>query len=232
MPAIHGLNKTTLLDYPGRIAATIFLGSCNFRCPFCQNSSLVLHPADEPVIPEEEILSFLKKRRGILDGVCISGGEPTLASDLEDFICEIHALGYPVKLDTNGSNVNRLKYLADRKLIDYVAMDIKNVPEKYGMTIGIKEYNPENVIQSVEYLISGAVPYEFRTTVVREFHKRDDFEEIGRWLRGAEKYYLQCFVDSGDVIQPGLRAYTKDILEQALAIVRKYIPGAQLRGVD
>ena len=128
--------------------------------------------------------------------------------------------------------MNRLKYLADRKLIDYVAMDIKNVPEKYGMTIGIKEYNPENVIQSVEYLISGAVPYEFRTTVVREFHKRDDFEEIGRWLRGAEKYYLQCLWIPGCVIQPGLRAYTKDILEQALAIVRKYIPGAQLRGVD
>lgn len=229
---IQGLQKLTLLDYPGRVACTVFLAGCNFRCPFCHNASLVTHidPAND--ISREEVLAFLKKRQGILDGVCITGGEPLLSPDLETFMDKVKEMGYLIKLDTNGSNVNRLKYLADRKLIDYVAMDIKNVPEKYGMTIGIKEYNPENVIQSVECLISGAVPYEFRTTVVREFHKRDDFEEIGRWLRGAEKYYLQCFVDSGDVIQPGLRAYTKDILEQALAIVRKYIPGAQLRGVD
>ena len=229
---IQGLQKLTLLDYPGRVACTVFLAGCNFRCPFCHNASLVTHidPAND--ISREEVLAFLKKRQGILDGVCITGGEPLLSPDLETFMDKVKEMGYLIKLDTNGSNVNRLKYLADRKLIDYVAMDIKNVPEKYGMTIGIKEYNPENVIQSVEYLISGAVPYEFRTTVVREFHKRDDFEETGRWLRGAEKYYLQCFVDSGDVIQPGLRAYTKDILEQALAIVRKYIPGAQLRGVD
>ena len=229
---IQGLQKLTLLDYPGRVACTVFLAGCNFRCPFCHNASLVTHidPAND--IPREEVLAFLKKRQGILDGVCITGGEPLLSPDLETFMDKVKEMGYLIKLDTNGSNVNRLKYLADRKLIDYVAMDIKNVPEKYGMTIGIKEYNPENVIQSVEYLISGAVPYEFRTTVVREFHKRDDFEEIGRWLKGAEKYYLQSFADSGDVIQPGLRAYTKDILEQALAIVRKYIPGAQLRGVD
>ena len=137
MPAIHGLNKTTLLDYPGRVAATIFLGSCNFRCPFCQNSSLVLHPADEPVIPEEEVLSFLKKRRGILDGVCISGGEPTLASDLEDFICEIHALGYPVKLDTNGTRPAVLKHLAESGLIQKAAVDIKACPDNYPSLTGM-----------------------------------------------------------------------------------------------
>lgn len=229
---IQGLQKLTLLDYPGRVACTVFLAGCNFRCPFCHNASLVTHidPAND--IPREEVLAFLKKRQGILDGVCITGGEPLLSPDLEMFMDKVKEMGYLIKLDTNGSNVNRLKYLADRKLIDYVAMDIKNIPEKYGMTIGIEDYNPENVIRSAEYLLSGVVPYEFRTTVVREFHKRDDFEGIGRWLKGAEKYYLQSFADSGDVIQPGLRAYTKDILEQALAIVRKYIPGAELRGVD
>ena len=164
---IQGLQKLTLLDYPGRVACTVFLAGCNFRCPFCHNASLVTHidPAND--ISREEVLAFLKKRQGILDGVCITGGEPLLSPDLETFMDKVKEMGYLIKLDTNGSNVNRLKYLADRKLIDYVAMDIKNVPEKYGMTIGIKEYNPENVIQSVEYLISGAVPYEFRTTVVR-----------------------------------------------------------------
>lgn len=229
---IQGLQKLTLLDYPGKVACTAFLAGCNFRCPFCHNASLVTHICPENTIPEEEVLAFLKKRRGILDGVCITGGEPLLALDLELFMEKVKAFGYLIKLDTNGSNVNRLKYLVNKNLVDYVAMDIKNVPEKYGMTIGIEGYNPENILKSAEYLMSGAVPYEFRTTVVREFHKRDDFEGIGRWLEGARRYYLQSFTDSGDVIQPGLRAYTKDILEQALAIVKKYIPSAELRGVE
>lgn len=229
---IQGLQKLTLLDYPGKVACTAFLAGCNFRCPFCHNASLVTHICPENTIPEEEVLAFLKKRRGILDGVCITGGEPLLALDLEPFMEKVKAFGYLIKLDTNGSNVNRLKYLVNKNLVDYVAMDIKNVPEKYGMTIGIEGYNPENILKSAEYLMSGAVPYEFRTTVVRGFHKRDDFEGIGRWLEGARRYYLQSFTDSGDVIQPGLRAYTKDILEQALAIVKKYIPSAELRGVE
>ena len=189
---IQGLQKLTLLDYPGRVACTVFLAGCNFRCPFCHNASLVTHidPAND--IPREEVLAFLKKRQGILDGVCITGGEPLLSPDLETFMDKVKEMGYLIKLDTNGSNVNRLKYLADRKLIDYVAMDIKNIPEKYGMTIGIEDYNPENVIRSAEYLLSGAVPYEFRTTVVREFHKRDDFEGIGRWLK--ERKNITCRV--------------------------------------
>ena len=229
---IQGLQKVTLLDFPGRVACTVFLAGCNFRCPFCHNASLVTHVDPDRNIPEEEILSFLKKRRGVLDGVCITGGEPLLAPGLDSFIRKIKDLGYEVKLDTNGSNAERLKTLAGSGMIDYVAMDIKNAPGKYGMTIGIDGYDMSNIFKSVDYLMSGSVPFEFRTTVVREFHKREDFEEIGRWLKGAPAYYLQGFVDSGDVIRPGLRAYTKEIMEQALGIVKKYIPAAELRGVD
>ncbi len=229
---IQGLQKVTLLDFPGRVACTVFLAGCNFRCPFCHNASLVTHVDPGRNIPEEEVLSFLKKRRGILDGVCITGGEPLLAAGLDSFIRKIKDMGYEVKLDTNGSNTERLKTLAGSGKIDYVAMDIKNAPGNYAATTGIDGYDMSNIFKSVEYLMSGTVPFEFRTTVVREFHKREDFEEIGRWLKGAPRYYLQGFVDSGDMIQPGLRAYTKDIMEQALKIVRKYVPQAELRGID
>ncbi len=229
---IQGLQKLTLLDYPGKVACTIFFAGCNFRCPFCHNASLVTHIDPEENIPREEVLAFLRKRAGILDGVCITGGEPLLAPDLEAFIRAIKALGYEVKLDTNGSNAEKLKHLVKAGIIDYVAMDIKNSPEKYGMTIGIEGYEMSNVMQSAAFLMEGHVPYEFRTTVVREFHKREDFEAIGQWLEGADRYYLQSFVDSGDLIQPGLRGYTKEIMEQALEIVRQYIPAADLRGVE
>lgn len=229
---IQGLQKLTLLDYPGKVACTIFFAGCNFRCPFCHNASLVTHIDPEENIPREEVFAFLRKRAGILDGVCITGGEPLLAPDLEAFIREIKALGYEVKLDTNGSNAEKLKHLVKAGIIDYVAMDIKNSPEKYGMTIGIEGYEMSNVMQSAAFLMEGHVPYEFRTTVVREFHKREDFEAIGQWLEGADRYYLQSFVDSGDLIQPGLRGYTKEIMEQALGIVRQYIPAADLRGME
>lgn len=229
---IQGLQKLTLLDYPGKVACTIFFAGCNFRCPFCHNAALVTHIDPEENIPREEVLAFLRKRAGILDGVCITGGEPLLAPDLEAFIREIKALGYEVKLDTNGSNAEKLKHLVKAGIIDYVAMDIKNSPEKYGLTIGIEGYEMSNVMQSAAFLMEGHVPYEFRTTVVREFHKREDFEAIGQWLEGADRYYLQSFVDSGDLIQPGLRGYTKEIMEQALGIVRQYIPAADLRGME
>lgn len=229
---IQGLQKVTLLDFPGRVACTVFLAGCNFRCPFCHNASLVTHVDPSRDIPREEVLSFLKKRRGILDGVCITGGEPLLAPGLDRFIREIKDMGFEVKLDTNGSNAERLKSLVEAGLIDYVAMDIKNTPDKYGMTIGIEGYDMSHIFKSVEYLLSGTVPFEFRTTVVREFHKREDFETLGKWLKGAPRYYLQGFVDSGDLIQPGLRGYTKDIMDQALEIVRRYVPCAKLRGVD
>lgn len=229
---IQGFQKLTLLDYPEKTACTIFTAGCNFRCPFCHNASLVTHIRPENQIPEERILAYLEKRRKMLDGVCITGGEPLLQPDLEEFIRKVRALGYQIKLDTNGSNVHRLTRLVEEGLVDYVAMDIKNSPEKYGLTIGIEGYELSDIFQSVDFLMTGTVPYEFRTTVVRQFHKREDFAAIGRWLKGARRYYLQSFRDSGDVIQPGLKAYTKEILLQALEIVRRNVPDACLRGVD
>lgn len=229
---IQGLQKLTLLDYPDKVACTVFTAGCNFRCPFCHNASLVTHVDPGNDIPVEDILALLRKRRGVLDGVCVTGGEPLLQPDIMDFIKQVKELGYSVKLDTNGSIITRLRQLVEQELVDYVAMDIKNAPNKYGETIGIEGYNLENILQSVDYLKSGAVPYEFRTTVVREFHKREDFAAIGRWLKGAERYYLQGFVDSGDLIRDGLRAYNKDIMEQALEIVKRNVPNAKLRGVE
>ena len=224
-----GFQKTTLLDYPGHIAAVLFTGGCNFRCPFCHNRELL--PADaEAVFTAEEILNVLKKRAGILEGVCITGGEPLLQPDIEDFIRSIRSLGLEIKLDTNGSRPERLKQLCEKHLLDYVAMDIKNSRESYGRTVGIEGYDVDKVQKSVEYLLGGAVPYEFCTTVVLEYHRRSDFESIGRWIAGAERYYLQRFICSEGVIREGLHRYNDSIMEQALEIVKKDVPAARLRG--
>ena len=232
MPAIHGLNKTTLLDYPGRVAATIFLGSCNFRCPFCQNSSLVLQPAGEPVIPEEEVLSFLQKRQGILEGVCISGGEPTLAADLTDFIRQIRSLGYPVKLDTNGTNPALVKYLAENDLIQMTAVDIKACPENYPSLCGMLHPNLDAIRETVDFLLHGKMDYEFRTTVVKELHNEHDFVQIGQWLKGARAYYLQAYKDSDEVLQPGFSSYSLEELEHFREILQATIPVVGIRGID
>ena len=228
---IQGLQKLTLLDYPGETACTVFTAGCNFRCPFCHNASLVIDTHRNEEITTEDFFAFLKKRQGVLDGVCVTGGEPLIQQDLEEFLDRIKKLGYLVKLDTNGSFPDRLRRLVEAGLVDYVAMDIKNSPENYGRTIGVKEYDISSINQSVRYLLGGNVPYEFRTTVVREFHQRSDFESIGRWLAGAEHYYLQQFVDSGDLIQKGLRGYNDKIMAQALEIVKKHVETAQLRGL-
>lgn len=228
---IQGLQKLTLLDYPGKVACTVFTAGCNFRCPFCHNASLVTKIAGGEAIPQEKVMDFLRKRKGILDGVCISGGEPLIHPDIEVFIREIKALGYEVKLDTNGSFPEILERLVRERLIDYVAMDIKNSQEHYGRTAGLENFDLSGVKRSVEFLLSGEIPYEFRTTVVREFHQRSDFASIGEWIRGAERYFLQQFVDSGDLIRPGLHGYDREILEKALEIVRENVKDAQLRGV-
>lgn len=229
---IQGLQKLTLLDYPGKVACTIFTAGCNFRCPFCHNASLVVDTAPYPKISEEKILSFLTKRRGILDGVCITGGEPLIQPDIRRFMEQVKELGYLVKLDTNGSFPERMTELIEAELVDYVAMDVKNAKEKYALTIGVKEYDLEAIEKSIAYLKKGMIPYEFRTTVVREFHQKTDFDSIGKWLTGAEKYFLQNFVDSGELIQSGLHGYTKEIMEQAVEIVKKYVPAVELRGVQ
>ena len=227
---ICGIQKLTLLDYPGKVACTIFTGGCNFRCPFCHNADLVTGKP-EVTVTGEEIFRFLRKRQGLLDGVCISGGEPLLQSDLEDFIRGVRSLGYSVKLDTNGSMPDKLESLAEKGLLDYVAMDLKNAPEHYGRTIGAETYDVGNIDRSNRFLMGGEIPYEFRTTVVREFHQKADFEEMGRWIEGADQYSLQQFLDSGHVIAPGLHAYDEKILFQALEIVKKYVKTAQIRGL-
>lgn len=227
---ICGIQKLTLLDYPGKVACTIFTGGCNFRCPFCHNANLVTGKP-EVTVTGEEIFRFLRKRQGLLDGVCISGGEPLLQPDLEDFIRGVRSLGYSVKLDTNGSMPDKLESLAEKGLLDYVAMDLKNAPEHYGRTIGAETYDVGNIDRSIRFLMGGEIPYEFRTTVVREFHQKADFEEMGRWIEGADQYFLQQFMDSGHVIAPGLHAYDEKILFQALEIVKKYVKTAQIRGL-
>lgn len=232
MPHIHGLNKTTLLDYPGRVAATIFLGGCNFRCPFCQNSPLVLHPSEEPEISEEEVLNFLQKRTGILEGVCISGGEPTLSADLEPFVRKIHEMGYPVKLDTNGSHPEVLKNLAEKDLIQMAAVDIKACPQNYPSLTGLLHPDLDSVQQTVDFLLHGNLDYEFRTTVVRELHSEDDFYKIGTWLNGARAYYLQAYKDSDEVLQPGFSSYSLEELEHFRSILLKNISRVEIRGID
>ena len=231
---IQGLQKVTVLDYPGKIAATVFTAGCNFRCPFCHNASLVTSIDTDNDIPVNQILDHLKKRKNVLEGVCISGGEPLLQPCLEDFLREVKNYGYLVKLDTNGSNLAKLQKLVNQSLIDYVAMDIKNTPRKYRITSGLGEEQEQEllsqVMEVVAYLKSDVIPYEFRTTVVKEFHKREDFEEIGQWLKGAKKYYLQKFNDSGDLIGEGYHSYSDEIMNQALEIIKKYIPTAQIRG--
>lgn len=229
---IHGFNKTTLLDYPKHLAATIFLGGCNYRCPFCHNASLVMNPKDQPIIPEEEVLSTLFSRKHILEGVCITGGEPTLQKELPEFIRKIKEIGLKVKLDTNGNNPSMIKHLVSENLIDYIAMDIKNSLKKYGTTIGILNFNTTNIQESVSFIMSCGVPYEFRTTVVKELHDKSDFYQIGDWIKGSTSYYLQTYKDSGDILFPGLSSYSKEDLEGFREILTPYVDFIALRGVD
>lgn len=227
---IQGLQKLTLLDFPKHVACTIFTGGCQLNCPFCHNSELIPNAYSEG-IKEEEVLSFLKKRQGILDGVCITGGEPLVQKDIEAFIKEIRALGYMVKLDSNGGYPEQLKHLIDNGLVDYVAMDIKNTPEKYGMTVGVKNLDISPYIKSRDLLMEGKVDYEFRTTIVKEFHTFEDIIGIADFIKGAHRYYLQSFVDRDQVRDHSLTAYEKEELEKVLQSVKKILPCAELRGV-
>lgn len=229
---ICGFNKTTLLDYPGRVACTIFSGGCNFRCPFCQNSGLVVRPEEQPEYSREEILSFLKKRQGILDGVCVSGGEPTLSPSLGSLLQDIKNLGYSIKLDTNGSRPDTLKSLAEDGLIDMVAMDIKTSPERYSVLTGIPHPDLNAIYESVDFLMSGNLDYEFRTTVVKELHTESDFYEIGKWLKGAKAYYLQAYRDSEEVLQPGFSSYSREELSHFRSILLESISLVEIRGID
>ena len=183
---IHGLEKLSLVDFDGHVAATVFTGNCNFRCGFCHNSALVLSADSLPVIPEEEILSYLEKRKGILDGLCITGGEPTLNKDLPQFIEKVKMLGYPVKLDTNGTSPETVITLTENGLCDYFAVDIKNDRENYAKTIGFDKYDLSKIEKTVAFLLKGAVPYEFRTTLIAEYHDKENIQRIGDWICGAQ----------------------------------------------
>ena len=228
---IVGVQKLTLLDYPGRIACTVFLDGCNFRCPFCHNASLAVRARELPDIDEREVFDLLQKRRGVLDGICVSGGEPLMMPDLDKFLTRVKEMGYAVKLDTNGSYPDRLAALIDRGLVDMVAMDIKNSPEKYPLTVGVQGLDMTPIRESADLLMRGQLPYEFRTTVVKELHAAEDFQRIGEWIRGARAYYLQSFIDSGDLIGTDMHPHTKETLTQFLSIVKPYVEDAHLRGI-
>lgn len=229
---IYGFNKTTLLDYPEHVAATVFTGGCNFRCPFCHNGGLVLSPNPEERIEEEEVLSYLKKRQGILEGVCITGGEPTLQKDLRNFICKVKDMGYLVKLDTNGYRPQVLWDLMQEGLLDYVAMDIKASKENYAVAAGVKGLDISRIEESVGILKGGKVPYEFRTTVVKGIHSIEEFEEIGQFLAGSRAYYLQQYRENDNVIVQGYDAFSKTEMESMALLARKYIDKVVLRGVE
>ena len=225
---INGLLKLTLLDFPGKCACTVFFAGCNFRCPFCHNASLVRGEGEN--ISEEEFFRFLSKREGVLDGVAITGGEPLMERDIVPFIKRIKEMGFEVKLDTNGSFPKKLKELVSEGLVDYVAMDIKSSPEGYERAAGCP-VNMDNVRESVEFLLSDAVDYEFRTTVATGAVLKEDMEGIGEFIKGAKRYYLQAFVDSGDILGEGIGPYSEEEMKEMLEIVKKQVPSAEVRGI-
>lgn len=227
---IQGYQKLTLLDFPGKTAATVFCGGCNLRCPFCHNASLVLSPR-EGENREDEVLSYLEKRRGILEGVCITGGEPLLQPDLTDFMKKVKALGYEVKLDTNGGDPVRLREVLGTGLVDMVAMDVKSAPEHYALACG-REVDVSRFLESIRILRESGVAYEFRTTAVKGIHTEEDFSVLAEILSGEENYFIQGFVDSGNVMKTGCSAFSTEEMKQILRIVQTKIPRARLRGVE
>ena len=228
---ISGIQKLTLLDFPGKLACTVFTSGCNFRCPFCHNASLVL-PGMSDHIDEQEVFSFLKKREGILEGVCITGGEPCLQPDLETFIRKVRDIGFSVKLDTNGSFPEKLSSLLEKGLLDYVAMDIKTSKERYSEVCGVQnERLFENVQKSVEILKSSSVPHEFRTTTARELQTKEDFEKIGRWLSGEKRYFIQQYEASGELVGDEMTPYEKEELTEFAKLMKNFVENVEIRGI-
>ena len=224
-----GMQKTTLLDYPEHLAATLFTGGCNFRCPYCHNSDL-LYGKVEQALSKEEVFLFLEKRKNILDGICISGGEPSLQNDLAEFIAEVRTMGFLVKLDTNGYRPDVIRSLLNQNLLDYIAMDIKNSPVKYSITTGVADLNVEQLDESIRLIMNGDIPYEFRTTVVKELHEERDLMAIAEWIKGSRAYYLQSFKESDGVIAAGLHPWPEERMERVLPTIQSYIASAGLRG--
>lgn len=228
---VFGLQKLTLLDYPEKVACTVFTGGCNLRCPFCHNASLVVNVPGSEAVSESDFFAFLAKRRGTLDGVCISGGEPLLQPELADFSQRIKTLGYLVKLDTNGCFPKQLKTLVTQGLVDYVAMDVKSSPMHYSKATGITDFDFSNVRESIDFLLTDHVDYEFRTTVVRGLHDKAVLRETAQLIHGAKRYFLQKFVDSGNLIDFGMSAFSDDDMKVFLDVVSPYVKTAALRGL-
>ena len=220
---INGFQKLTLLDFPGKTAAIIFAAGCDFRCPFCHNAPLVSRIRFDERIDEAEILEYLKKRQGLLDGVVLSGGEPLLQKDALDFLAKIKELGYSIKLDTNGTSPQKLRLAVEGGLVDYVAMDIKNSPELYGKTVGLSDFDTSAVCESKNFLLEGHVDYEFRTTVTHELHTPKSILEAARWISGAKRYFLQNFKDSGDLVGEGMSACTDAELSEMKTAASTFI---------
>lgn len=225
---IQGYQKLTLLDFPGKVACTVFTGGCNLRCPFCHNASLVLFPTENMNL-HDEVLAYLSKRKGVLDGVCVTGGEPLLQPDLADFLTELKRMGYAVKLDTNGSDPKRLQNILETGTVDYVAMDFKSAPSTYEKAIGVP-FEFSVFEKSLSVLRASGVPYELRTTLVKGIHTESDLIEIASYLEGEKRFFLQGFVDSGLLLRDGFEAFSQEEMKRFLAIIREKIPPAQLRG--
>jgi len=229
---ICGLQKLTLLDYPEKVACTVFAGGCNFRCPFCHNASLVLDPPDDKnIVPEEELFLFLARRAGLLDGVCVTGGEPLIHTDLVPFLQKIKELGYAVKLDTNGYFPERLRELVGQGLVDYVAMDIKSDAAHYAKAAGLASLDYSKIEESISFLISGTVEYEFRTTVVRGLHDAEILRSAAQSVAGAKRYFLQKFVDSGDLVGSGMSVFSDEEMRDFLTVISPYVKSAAVRGL-
>lgn len=227
-----GLQKLAMVDYPGKLAATVFAGGCNLRCPFCHNAPLVTQLSETPELSEGEVLDFLASRKGLLDGVVLSGGEPLLQPGAADFLQKVRDLGFSVKLDTNGCFPAALADILSRGLVDYVAMDIKNSREKYSETVGVPSFDPATVEESLRLLKSSGVKFELRTTVVREFHTVDDIQSIGTWVHGAPLYFLQSFVDSGNLVGTGCHGLSREEMLALAEAAKPFFGRVELRGVD
>lgn len=229
-----GLDKLTLLDYPGKIAAIIFFPGCNMQCPFCHNAGIAYDIRQPPANTIEEVLEYLRQRRKVLNGVVISGGEP-LMQDIYDILKEIHSLGYSIKIDTNGTNPALLDYYIHAGLVDYIAMDVKNSPELYAKTCGLNPFTfmMGSIPESIDIIMHSGIEYEFRTTVVDPLHTVDSIKTIGeKLIPGAEQYYLQPFVKSDPVMQRPFKEPSDDFMAQALEAVRPYVHNCSIRGRD
>ena len=228
---INGFEKLSLVDYPGLTAATVFTGACNMRCPFCHNAILVIDSIHQPIVEEQYVIDYLQKRSGIIDGLCITGGEPTLQKDLAEFIKKVRALNIKIKLDSNGTNPDMLKDLIDQNLLDYVAMDIKNCKEKYAITANAK-IDLTKIQESIDILESSGIDHEFRTTLVNEYHMLTDIERIAEWLDGTDKYYLQKFEDKGGCLQDGLHEVPLNLAHKMKEAALKHIKHVELRSYE